>query len=290
MNLPALSEWLSPQQYFKQSASRPRRRFGQNFLAQPQTARRIVDCARLTGVETVVEVGPGLGALTQHLMPQAGRLVLVELDRDLAGYLTDRVSGREPPVELITGDILEVSLAALAERLAARLVLIGNLPYNISSPLLFQLLEAAAVIDRAVFMLQLEVAERLTARPGTKAYGVLSVLLSCYAETRLLLRLGPNQFYPPPQVDSAVIAIDFTARPAPDSAQPPFAALRKLVSVAFSQRRKTLRNCLRPLDADRPGLSEAVWDRLRIDPRRRPETLTPHEFMALARALRKLRD
>ena len=290
MNLSALPEWLSPQQYFKQSGNRPRRRFGQNFLAQPQTARRIVDCARLTGAETVIEVGPGLGALTRHLLLQAGRLVLVELDRDLADYLRERVIGREPPVELITGDILEVSLAALADRSAARLVLLGNLPYNISSPLLFKLLEAAAAIDRAVFMLQLEVAERLTAQPGTKAYGVLSVLLNCYAETRLLFRLGRNQFYPSPKVDSAVVAIDFTARPNPDPARPPFEVLRRLVSVAFSQRRKTLRNCLRPLDADRPGFSGAVLEQLQIDPRRRPETLTPNEFMAITRALGNLRD
>lgn len=273
--------WVSPRHYFKASGTRPRKRFGQNFLDQPPTAKRIVDSAQLDGSETVLEVGPGLGALTRHLLLLARHLVLVEMDRDLAAYLRERTDAAS--VEVVAEDILSVSFEDLAVRSGSPLVLLGNLPYHISSPLLFRVLESASVIERAVFMVQREVAERLVAEPGTRQYGILSVLLRAYADTRLLFRIGPGQFYPPPKVESAVLRIDFSRESGPGL--PPFDRLRRLVKTAFSKRRKTLKNNLSQLSFDNPDLLTRAFERLRIDPQRRPETLTAAEFAALAEAL-----
>lgn len=276
--------FLTPRQYFQSPTLRPRKRLGQHFLAQPRTAARIVDAADLQPHEVVVEVGPGLGALTQFLIPRVKALHLVELDRDLAQYLAERTEGSAPHVSIHSQDVLSFDLMALSRSTGSPLVLVGNLPYNISSPLVFRLLEAMEGVDRAVFMVQKEVGERFAAGPGSKAYGVLSVLLGIYATVRPLFSVGPGQFYPPPKVDSLVLRIDFLAEPlAPHSAMP---TLRALVSAAFQRRRKTIANGLKPLVSGERGPIESILEQARIDPMRRPETLGPEEYVRMARALR----
>lgn len=276
-----MPEFLTPSRYFRQTGARPRKSFGQHFLARPETAARIVQSAGIAEGDTVVEIGPGLGALTRHILSAAGMVHLVELDREMAQYLRERLAGVENAT-VHERDALSFDFAALGREEGKRLVLLGNLPYNIGSPLLFRLLEAFPAIARAVFMVQKEVGERLCARSGTKDYGVLTVLLGLFSEVRPLFIVGPGQFYPPPKVDSMVLRIDFAPV---GPAGPPFPFLRKLVSAAFQHRRKTLQNSLKGAFGIPSGLISAAFAKTGIDPKRRPETLSPAEFLALAEAL-----
>jgi len=277
-----MSEYLTPGQYFQLSGGRPRKHFGQHFLAQPATALRIVRSAELRETETVVEIGPGLGALTQLLVPLSHRLHLIEIDREMAAYQRERIpSGAS--VQVHEQDALSFDFAALAEKEGGRLVLLGNLPYNISSPLIFHLLTAFPWIDRAIFMVQKEVGERFAAVPGTKQYGVLSVLLGIYARVRPLFTVGPRQFHPPPKVDSMVLRMDFLES-VPEG--PPFSFMRSFVSIAFQKRRKTLLNSLKGAFGVSPDALANAFQRAEIDSGRRPETLSAREFVGLASAVR----
>jgi len=273
-----MSEFLTPGQYFHQTGTRPRKRFGQHFLAQPATAARIVHSADLDEPDVAVEIGPGLGALTRCLEPAVRRLHLVELDRDMAGYLRERVG---EGTFIHEQDVLSFDFAALSRKEGRRLVLLGNLPYSISSLLIFHLLEAFPAIDRAVFMVQKEVGERFAAQPGSRDYGVLSVLLGTYSKVRPLFTVGPGQFYPPPKVESLVLRIDFLDKPPPG---PRFTFFRKFVSLAFQQRRKVLNNSLRGAFGISTAALGNAFETAGIDPKRRPETLSPAEFLALAEA------
>jgi 16S rRNA (adenine1518-N6/adenine1519-N6)-dimethyltransferase len=275
--------YLTPQEYFRLHGSRPRKRFGQHFLVQSAVARRIVASADLAPSDVVVEVGPGLGALTQFIAEQVNVLHLVELDRDLAAYLSDITPAGECRMQVHAQDVLSFDFAGLAQQSGGRLVLLGNLPYNISSPLLFRLLESGSSLQRAVFMLQREVGERITASPGTKSYGVLSVLIGVYATVTSLFVVGPKQFYPPPRVDSLVVRLDFHDQPLLDEAT--FGFLRGLVNAAFQHRRKTLQNSLRGLTAPAAMPIPDALAVAGIDSRRRPETLHLDEFVRLAAVL-----
>ncbi len=271
---------LSPRQYFEARPHRPRKRLGQHFLEQPATARKIVESADLKPDEPVVEVGPGLGALTQFLVPRVSRLHLVELDSDLAEYLAQCLAESAPHVRVHRQDVLSFDWVGWSRMYGAPLVLVGNLPYNISSPLLFGLLAALGAIDRAVFMVQKEVGERWAAGPGSKEYGVLSVLLGIYTTVRLLFTVSPAQFHPPPKVDSVVVRIDF--RPDPPTPRSAMPALRTLLNTAFQQRRKTIANALKPMVRGSKGTIEAMLRTAGIDPMQRPETLTPEDYIQLA--------
>lgn len=278
-----MPDFLSPSEYFHSVEYRPRKRFGQHFLAQPATAARIVEGAELEKNDVAVEIGPGLGALTRFILPRVETAHLVELDREMVGYLRARVPAESAVIHEM--DVLSFDFAGLAEQEGKRLVLLGNLPYNISGPLMFHILESFPAIARAVFMVQKEVGVRLAAVPGTKDYGVLSVLLGMLARVRTLFTVGPGQFYPPPKVQSVVIRIDFAQERPPG---PDFAFFRKLVSVAFQQRRKTLGNSLSGgfrLSAE--AVSQACTQ-AGIDPRRRAETLSADEFLNLGRTLCRL--
>lgn len=278
---------LSPQAYFRLHSGRPRKRFGQHFLTQTGVARRIVASAEIQDSDVVVEVGPGLGALTQFITEKVKQLHLVELDRDLAEYLTGEFSAGPCEVHVHSQDIMSFDFARLRARIGQRLVLLGNLPYNISSPLLFRLLEEAGGLRRAVFMLQREVGERLAAPPGGKSYGVISVLMGVFAKVTPLFTVGPKQFYPPPQVDSLVVRLDFLDQPLLDKDAFPF--LRQVVNTAFQQRRKTLQNSLRNL-AEHCAMPVAEALALTaIDPRRRPETVSLEEFILLSSVLQQAR-
>ncbi|MFZ2446395.1 MAG: 16S rRNA (adenine(1518)-N(6)/adenine(1519)-N(6))-dimethyltransferase RsmA [Syntrophobacteraceae bacterium] len=280
-----MPEFLTPSQYFHQKGVRPRKHFGQHFLAQPATAARIVSSAEPAGLGTAVEIGPGLGALTRFLAPSVRRLHLVELDRDMAGYLRDIFpGGEEEGVMIHERDALAFDFAGLARKEGSRLVVLGNLPYNISSPLLFHLLEAFPAIERAVFMVQKEVGDRFAAAPGGKDYGVLSVLLGIYSKVSKLFTVGPAQFYPQPKVESIVIRIDFHEKAPPG---PPFSFMRRFVSITFQQRRKTLQNSLKGAFALPQAALVDAFAKAGVDPKRRPETLSPAEFVTLAEEVRE---
>jgi 16S rRNA (adenine1518-N6/adenine1519-N6)-dimethyltransferase len=180
-------------------------------------------------------------------------------------------------------DVLQFDFQALSASEGRRLTVVGNLPYNISSPLAFHLLESFESIKRAVFMVQNEVGERWVAAPGGKDYGVLSVLFGIFARVAPLFTVGPAQFYPPPKVDSLVLRLDLRDSSPPGA--PPFGFLRRLVSVAFQQRRKTLQNCLKGYGGETRGALAEVFEKVGIQPGRRPETLSPMEFLELSKAI-----
>ncbi len=276
---------VSPQEYFRGRRLSPRKRFGQHFLSQPGTAERIVEAGCLCPSDVVVEVGPGLGALTRFILPKVRQLHLVELDRDLAAYLEAHLPATEGRVFTYQQDILTFDFNNLARREGEPLMVLGNLPYNISSPLIFRLLEDRCSLKRAVLMVQKEVGERLTASPGGKSYGVLSVLLGAYTRVQSLFAVGPGQFFPPPEVDSLVVSIEFTDRTGPEV--PSFSFLRKVVNAGFQQRRKILLNSLKGVAGATAKRLEELFLTEGIDPQRRPETLSPEEFVRLAKALER---
>lgn len=251
---------------------RPRKRFGQHFLHDPGVIGRIVGAIDPRPGQALVEIGPGLGAITGELLDRARRLEVVELDRDVIPELRLRV-GHRGELVVHEADALDFDFAALAA--GRRLRLCGNLPYNISTPLLFHLLGAASQVQDMHFMLQKEVVDRMAAGAGDAAYGRLSVMISVAAEVEALFDVGPGAFRPPPRVQSAVVRL--LPRPAPPFDLPDPARFARLVAAAFGQRRKTLRNSLKGL-VDAAGFAGAD-----IDPGRRAETLSPAEFGRLAR-------
>lgn len=256
---------------------RPRRSLGQHFLADPGVARRIVDLARITAADRVVEIGPGLGALTDLLAASAGDLRLVEYDRTLAADLRLRFAA-QAHVRVVEADVLQIDVEELVEATGGAIV-VANLPYNIATAVLVRLLERRRLFPRIVVMVQREVAERLRAAPGSKAYGVLSVLTQIVARVERGFRVPPGAFVPRPAVDSEVVVIEpSTELRAPvDDLQ----AFRMLVQTVFGKRRKQLINSMRPL-CDRPAeLLRSVG----IDPTRRPETLSLDELAAVSNAL-----
>jgi 16S rRNA (adenine1518-N6/adenine1519-N6)-dimethyltransferase len=256
----------------------PRKRLGQHFLADRGVAQRIVDLAQLRGTERVVEIGPGLGALTDVLVEHAGELWLIEIDADLAARLRAQHAQR-PTVQVVQGDALKVDFAALLGA-GAPAVVVANLPYNIATAILTALLEARC-FARMVLMLQREVVERLRAQPGTKDYSALSVYTQFAARLRPGLRVGPEAFVPRPKVESEVIVVEPLAQP-PVAVDDPV-VFHRVVRATFNQRRKQLANSLRAISND----PVAALGAARIDPTRRPETLTLAEFALLSNAVRR---
>ena len=249
----------------------PRKRFGQHFLADASVVAAVVDAIDPRAGDALVEIGPGLGAMTAPLRARCDRLTVIELDRDLAARLR-----RRPELDLIEADVLTVDFGALSRRLGAPLRIVGNLPYNISTPILFHLLPVAGRVVDQHFMLQREVVERMAAPPGGKSYGRLSVMLQWRYRIDSVLDVAPAAFEPPPRVDSAVARMRPLA--AADVAGIDPARLGELVACAFSQRRKLLRHTLgRWLDTQRFGGA--------FDLQRRAEEVPVDEFVALTRAV-----
>lgn len=248
-----------------------RKRFGQHFLHDPGVIRRIVDAVAPAPGERIVEVGPGRGALTWSLLERAGTLDVVEIDRDLAKVLTG--DSRASRLHVHIENVLDTDFVALRGA-GPPLRVVGNLPYNISTPLMFRLLQQRAAIGDMYFMLQKEVVDRMAAPPGGKEYGRLTVMIAAYAEVEALFDVGPGAFTPRPKVWSAIVRLRPT--PGPRFEIGSDAALRTVVTAAFSHRRKTLRNGLKTL------LSAVDMQDCGVDPQLRPETLTPAQFGRLA--------
>ena len=246
-----------------------RKRFGQHFLADSAVIDAIVAAIAPRPGEALVEIGPGLGAMTQPLLERCGRLTVIELDRDLAAKLR-----RDARLDVVEADVLTVDFAALAERAGGKLRVVGNLPYNISSPILFHLLPVAERVLDQTFMLQKEVVARMAASPGGKDYGRLSVMLQWRYDIESLLDVPPEAFDPPPRVDSAVVRM----QPLPQAAGIDAALLGEIVTVAISQRRNLLRHTLgRWLEA-----RGASGD---FDLQRRAEEVPVAEYLALVQAV-----
>ena len=252
---------------------RPRKRFGQNFLRDRGIVDRIIQAINPAADDHLVEIGPGHGAITGQLLELAGRLDAIELDRDLVALLQQRFAGKQN-FTLHSADALKFDFCSLQMDRPLRLV--GNLPYNISTPIMFHLLEQAACIRDMYFMLQKEVVDRMAAAPGNKTYGRLSVMLQLKCRVNPLFNIGPGAFNPPPKVESAFVQLQ-PWKPSPYQIQDPL-LLGQLVTQAFSQRRKTLRNTLKKL------VDPAVFGQLDIDPGSRAEQLTPADFVRLANA------
>jgi len=254
------------------TAHRPRKRFGQHFLTDPGVVDEIVRSIRPSSTDTVVEIGPGLAAITAPLLADAGSMHAIELDRDLVAQLRQRFHD-EPKLTIHQADALRFDYSTLGDGLRV----VGNLPYNISTPLLFHLLEYRAHIADMHFMLQKEVVARMAAPPGSKAYGRLGIMLGCYFDIEALFDVDRQAFDPPPDVTSAIVRLT----PLPEGTYDvrDAAKLSRLVATAFSQRRKTVRNALKKV-AD-----EALLESVGIDPSLRPEAIAIAEYVRLANTL-----
>jgi len=279
----------TPMKILRMHGVRPRKRLGQAFLQDQNVLRKIVAAAEIRSSETVVEIGAGLGIMTEVMAGWAGRVVAIEVDPLLAGILRKRLQGQKN-VDIVEADVLEYDFSSARSDLhPEKIKVVGNLPYQISSPILFRLLDFRHVISTAVLMLQKEVVDRITAVPGTKDYGIPSVMVSMYCRTRRLMDVPGRCFYPEPRVASSVVKL--TMREDPLVAFGDEDAFRSIVRTAFSRRRKTLLNNLRLFRW--PGWDEkcmiSILQEAGIDGRRRAETLSAEEFGGLARQLVSLK-
>lgn len=243
-----------------------RKRFGQNFLQDPSIIQQIIHCIHPQANETIVEIGPGLGALTEPLLARVDSLYVVELDRDLARNLAAKFPKK---LHIFQEDALKFDFA----RLPAPRKIVGNLPYNISTPLLFHLTHFSETTTEMIFMLQKEVVLRMIAAPNSSEYGRLSVMLQYFFDMELLMHVPPEAFYPQPKVDSAIVRLV----PKMDKAiAKDFDLFEKIVASAFSQRRKTLKNTLKPF------LEDSAFEALNLDPRARAEQLALKDYLAIS--------
>lgn len=254
---------------------RPRKRFGQNFLCDDVVIHNIASAINANADDHIIEIGPGQGALTAELLTNQCQLDAIELDRDLIPVLNKRFSQHQH-FKVLQADALEMDFSTL-QRGNEKLRIVGNLPYNISTPLIFHLLSQQHLVQDMHFMLQLEVVKRLAARPSTKEYGRLSVMTQYYCKVDSLFEVPPQAFNPVPKVRSAIVKLQ------PHQTLPVVArnieALQHVLRTAFNQRRKTVRNCLKSL------IDTSCLEQLNIDPAARPENLSLEQFVTISNAI-----
>jgi 16S rRNA (adenine1518-N6/adenine1519-N6)-dimethyltransferase len=278
----ATSGYPAPRALLDKYGLRAKKSWGQNFLSDEEILDHIARLAAEREGEPVVELGGGLGHLTARLAARA-RVTVVERDRDMARVLRGELGDR---IALVEADAVRVDYAALARAAGApAIAVVGNLPYHLTSPILFSILDQRASVTRAVFLVQREVAERLAAAPGTKDWGLLSVLLQQEAHVSVERRVPAGAFFPPPKVESAVVRVAFREPAAPEAAPLDPARFRRLVKAGFAQRRKVLANALAAADIAPAEALAAALAAAGIDGRRRGETLAVSEWVALERAL-----
>jgi 16S rRNA (adenine1518-N6/adenine1519-N6)-dimethyltransferase len=248
----------------------PKKSLGQNYLTDENISRGIVDAFNITEGDNIIEIGPGQGAITKYILEKTKNLAVVELDQNNCLILAERF----PELNIIHKDILrfDYNSITLDEAKAHKLRVIGNIPYNITTEIIFRLIDARTVISDAQLMIQEEVAQRLAASPNSKEYGIPSVFIQVFSKPKLLFKVSKNSFYPRPKVDSRLIQFDFSITRENEINDIPF--FKKFVKAAFGQRRKTLKNSLSILNLD---LSQAEFDF-----KRRAETLSVTEFIELS--------
>jgi 16S rRNA (adenine1518-N6/adenine1519-N6)-dimethyltransferase len=257
--------------------NKPKKRFGQNFLQDENILNKIVREINPEPDEAIIEIGPGYGALTQKLISVTENLIAVEIDNELTNNLKEKF----PQLHLINEDFLETDISQLSTD-GKKLRVVGNIPYNITSPILFKLVENNKLINDAVFMVQYEVAKRMTADRGTKDYGILAVVLKYFAETKLCFKISPNVFFPKPKVFSALVHIRFKEMKQPDEEQKLFI---EIVKGAFGNRRKILKNSF-----SNSIFHEIDFSNSGIDLMLRAENLSVDDFIKLTKYVIKSRD
>lgn len=256
-----------------------RKRFGQNFLIDQQVIGQIVAAINPSSDDNLIEIGPGMAAITEHLVKLCPSMTLVELDRDLIEFLKRKLIDY-PSVSIINGDALKTNFGEFYQ--GEKLRLVGNLPYNISTPLLFHLLDTKEYIRDMHFMLQREVVDRLSASPGEKSYGRLSVMIQYHCRVMPLIPVPPSSFNPAPKVQSAVVRLTPYDEPSHKAENPEL--LSKIVSLCFQQRRKTLKNCLNSY------AQYILSDTNTVDLTKRPEQLSVAEFVDLSNCINRHMD
>lgn len=261
----------------------PKKKLGQHFLVDQNILKKVVKTAEIEKDDVVLEVGPGLGMMTLVLADQARRVVAVEIDSKLVEILKKKVEGY-PHVEVIQKDILEMDFKQLHEREGQPIKVVANLPYQISTPLLFQFIEARQAFSSLTLMLQKEVAERMIAPPDGKEYGPLSIFTQLVADLSICFFIKPSCFFPPPKVDSAVVHVTWKDQPV--VAIQDMEWFKKVVRGCFNYRRKTLINGLKFSGLPLPADTAERMNRIGMDPQRRPETLTLQDFANLAEILK----
>ena len=262
----------------------PRKKWGQHFLADRNILKKVVKTAEIEKEDVVLEVGPGLGEMTQALAREARKVIAVEIDPRLVEILRDKLADT-PNVEIFQGDILKFDVRKHLGSGKRPVKVVANLPYQISTPLLFHFIESRDLFSALILMLQKEVAERMVAPPGGKTYGPLSVLVQSVADVSICFTIKPSAFFPPPEVESAVIRLSWKERPMIAPEQEGW--FRLVVKGCLGYRRKTLANALKHSDLPLPENLKERLEEVGIDPRRRPETLSVQEFVGLASVLRR---
>lgn len=277
-----LSKIVSPnniREILKARNLAPRKSLGQNFLIDNNVLMKIVEAGLISPNDLVLEIGPGLGALTEFLLEQAETVVAVEYDRGLFSILVERFQ-ESPRLKLFNRDIMEVDLFELVKGFEGGLKVVANLPYYITTPVIFKLVESGINWERLVFLVQKEVAQRISAGPGTKEYGALTVMLNFYGRVEKIGNVSRTVFYPEPEVDSAIVGITPYRTPEVKSL---YLRLSQIVQAAFQQRRKTILNALALTGYFKSKAELGMFLRAKgIDPNRRGETLSVDEFRSLA--------
>lgn len=274
---------VDPREFFSSLKSHPSKGLGQNFIKDFRVIDRIVDLSGLSSNDEVIEIGPGLGALTFSLANKSGRVVAVEKDKKLADHLGEMFSDY-PNVEIILQDALKIDYSTLYT--GKKLKVIANLPYSVSSPLLFKLLEARKYISTMILMLQLEVGERITAGPGGKTYGSISVILQTFMDITREFKVSPESFWPRPKVDSVVLKLSPLKSPRINVFDEKL--FERVVRAAFSSRRKMIGNSLQSIMSKHTALQ--ALEVAGVDNKRRAETVTIKEFGLLAETVSSLTD
>jgi 16S rRNA (adenine1518-N6/adenine1519-N6)-dimethyltransferase len=275
----------SPRKLLSAQRLRAKAWLGQNFLTNPKTAEKIVRLSGICPDDTVLEIGPGLGALTLPMARIAEKIYAVEKDQEIIPLLAAELASEHiTNVDIIAGNILHLRLEDILSKEHRKVIIMGNLPYNISSQVLIQLIHARAMCSRAVLMFQKELARRISAEPGNKDYGRITVALRYCADIRSLMQIDASQFFPKPKVDSEIVEIRF--KPAIETSAVDEAVFFSIVKAAFSKRRKTLKNSLfGSRFFEDAGKTKRILESVGIDPIRRAETLSVDEFVALSNAV-----
>ncbi|MFQ5823371.1 MAG: 16S rRNA (adenine(1518)-N(6)/adenine(1519)-N(6))-dimethyltransferase RsmA [bacterium] len=255
---------------------RPKKSLGQNFLVDENIARKIIRYIAPNPNDVILEIGPGFGVLTKYLVPAAKKVIAVEIDRNLTQHLKKRFE-QEKNFKLIQGDFLEIEIADFYDA-RAKLRVLGNIPYHITSTVIFKIFDMREFIFDMILMIQREVAQRIVASPGSKEYGILSVFSQLYSEPRILFHVSKNVFIPKPEVDSSLVQWDFSKRLEVDVNN--MDILQEVVHGVFQQRRKMLRKSLKNI----PGISVNI-NHLNFDLEKRPEDLSSREFVELSNLL-----